>query len=266
MTERLFTKFSTPIKRFPDKYEFNGKRYCFLNRPHESKDPLDEGNLATKIVASGYRIAAWYPILLRTYSKVMPLNSGLLLATAVPSNKIALELKKPGDIDILAIPYEGDDLILSKALAIEIKVIRASFLKQGKSPNQFGFSQAESLSGFGFPHVAVAHLIVSDTGPKETFKEGHILKSCDSALTPVGSLMYDPLPMALTERAYGRLLKNCPNRKIGFFAYYVHSERLHVPRGKRSYFAGYTQTCLEAVGRYYHENIEVFLQIPRHPS
>lgn len=255
-----------PIVRFPKRIVHENRRYCFLNRPHKSSDPLDEGNLAIQIVASGYRVAAWYPILLETYSRIMPLDSGLLLATAVPSSDIAPQLRKPGDIDILAIPYEGCDLILSKTLAIEVKVIRASFLKQGKSPNQFGFSQVESLIDFGFPHVAVAHLIVSDSGPKETFKEVDMYESHDDSFVRIGSVMDDPLPIKLTDRAYGRLLSNCPNRKIGFFAYYMHSGRLYFPRGKRSYFSGYTETCLEALYRYYIENADVFLQFPRYSS
>ena len=71
----------------------------------------------------------------------------------------------PGDIDILIVPYENDFLQLDRVLAIEVKVVRASFEKQGRSPNDFGISQTKALLRAGFPYCAVAHLIVSDESP-----------------------------------------------------------------------------------------------------
>lgn len=40
----------------------------------------------------------------------------------------------PGDVDMLIIPYTKDTICFSQSLAIEAKVIRASFNKQNKSP------------------------------------------------------------------------------------------------------------------------------------
>ncbi len=264
-TPRLFSEMRTPIFRFPPRYEWEGERYCVFNRPRRTTDPYDEGNLTGMMIASGYRIAAWYPKLLPTYYKCMPLDSGLLLATSVPSKLISDSLFYPGDIDILAIPYEKDKLILSKTLAVEVKVVRASYRNQGKSPNQFGYSQVEALQEFGFPHVAVAHLIISDSSPREEYKT-YLLGTCGegSTLENIHPIEADPLPTKLTDRVFGRLLANSPSRKIGLLAYYMDPKRLFIPSGKRSYTAGYTKEAMVGIARYYQENVEMFLQMPRY--
>lgn len=256
--------FCMPMKQSPRRYVYHGKRYGIFDRPRTTTDPYDEGNLVSQIVASGYRIAAWYSLLMPDYYRAAPPNSGLLLCTAVPSDQIMSTLKNPGDIDILAIPYEGTELVLSKTLTIEVKIIRASYSRQGKSPNQFGFSQAESLIKHGFPYVAVAHLIIFDAGPESTYREIIQCQYEDGKLTDPHPIMDDPLPAVLTERARGRLISNCSDRRIGCFAYYLHPDKLYFQEGKKSCYAGYSYPVLKAIAQYYYLNSEIFLQMPRY--
>ena len=73
-----------------------------------------------------------------------------MVTMSVPSKSIIPDMAYPGDIDILAIPYEGNELILSKVIAVEIKILRAEKRRPNKSPNKYGFSQAASLFDFAF--------------------------------------------------------------------------------------------------------------------
>jgi hypothetical protein len=56
---------------------------------------------------------------------------------------------------LLAIPYEENEMILSMTIAIEVKIVRACYSNKGKSPNQYGFSQASALLEHGFPYAGV---------------------------------------------------------------------------------------------------------------
>jgi hypothetical protein len=69
-------------------------------------------------------------------------------------------------------------------MAIEVKAIRASFAKQGRSPNEYGFSQAAALIAIGFPYVTVAHLIVSDRSPRSAWRKmmGAVVLNSDGEL------------------------------------------------------------------------------------
>ena len=143
----------------------------------------------------------------------MPKASGVYVAFAVPTDKFSVTVRRPGDVDMLAIPYEGDELILHRTLAIEVKAVRATFLKQGKSPNEFGLSQVRGLSSLGFPYVAVAHLIVADASPEVAWREIGCARVLDKEgnvelLSPVAT---DCLPTDLIERSFGRLSKASPD-------------------------------------------------------
>lgn len=105
-----------------------------------------------------------------------PNYKGVLINILIPSKELHPDLSKPGDIDMLIIPYTEDCIIFSESLAIEAKVIIASYENQGKSPKKFGFSQAQGLWDIGFPYVAVYHFIVSDISPTQTWKKMLVAK------------------------------------------------------------------------------------------
>ncbi len=110
----------------------------------------------TKRRAFGYAYAGIQP----DYFFSMPQDSGVYVCPVVPTEILTSEIRYPGDIDLLIVPYEMDELVLDRVVAVEIKAVRASFANQGKSPNGFGVSQASGLLQMGFPYVALAHLIV----------------------------------------------------------------------------------------------------------
>jgi hypothetical protein len=121
-----------------------------------------------------------YRALQADYFDEMLLDAGVFIAPLILTHKIFPGMHRPGDIDLLVIPYEGGHLVLERTLAIEFKVIRASFARQGKSPNDFGYSQAAALLDLGIPYVAVGHFITSDSSPRELWHQvmrGEILDS-----------------------------------------------------------------------------------------
>lgn len=211
-----------------------------------------------------------YRRLLPAYSWNMPMDSGVMIGTFIQSERVLPSLHFPGDIDVLVIPYEGDQLMLSHTLAIEIKVIRASFMRQQKSPNQFGFSQAKGLLAAGFPHVAVGHLIVSDQSPKEAWREMGMTKILDAdngRCAPLEKVRHDMLPADLMRRAHGRLLRNCPDPRLGHFSAYPVAHGTWSPETKEAPHNPLGNfELLDSIFEYYEQNHQDFLWTRSHPS
>lgn len=162
----------------------------------------------------------------------MPEDSGVVMRPVVPTKAVVEGATRPGDIDLLVIPYERSELVVSRTLAVEIKVIRASFAKQSRSPNDFGASQVKSLWSLGFPYVALLHVIVSDKSPKEAWREMHCATILDrhgklSTLKPVKA---DMLPADLMNRAFGRMAAIDGIEHVGIASAYLETSRLLDPR------------------------------------
>lgn len=160
-------------------------------------------------------------------------RSGVLACPFIPTNRIVTDATYPGDIDLLLIPYESDDLILSRVMAIEAKAVRASYARQGKSPNEFGYSQASALLDLGFPYVALVHLVTSDISPREAWRKtgvARVLENDEVELLP--DIDADLLPVDLLRRSFGRLVANCVNQEIGLVAAYVNDRLSGRPAGE----------------------------------
>lgn len=200
----------------------------------------------------------------------MPMDSGVMVGTFVRSECILPCLKFPGDVDVLVIPYEGDQLIISSTLAIEIKIIRASYLRQGKSPNQYGFSQAGGLLSAGFPFVAVGHLIISDRSPKEAWRGVEMTKIVDAdsgRCAPLKTVSFDMLPVDLIGRSHGRLMRNCTNPLLGHFSAYPRAWGLCFPEAKEALLNPMVSVeLMEGVYDFYEKNYRDFLWIRKHPA
>lgn len=198
-------------------------------------DKNDEIALGARLIANRILFGYCYQQMLPEYFDSMPSNSGVLIGAFINMNHILKGQTYPGDVDLLILPYEGDDLVLSKALAVELKVIRASFKKQGKSPNQYGFSQAQALLDIGFPYAAVGHIIISDESPETHWRSTGvttILNSETGLCSPIENVKADLMPVDLIRRSYGRLKANRKNSSIGLFTTYLRDEEIWFPLGK----------------------------------
>lgn len=229
----------------------------------------DERALALRFVINRPLFGECYRRLLPEYFYSMPHDSGVLIRSCATTQRLFPEVTFPGDIDLLVIPYEADELILSKTLAIELKIVRAKFSKQSRSPNEYGFSQAQALLKCGFPYVAVAHLIVSDESPFSSWQTTYLTKIIDNegrCEEPwLGTL--DLMPSDLLNRSYGRLLANSPVEKIGLIAAYIadKEDSFWFPRGKPAIFNEKTTfQRMDAIGNYYAINYRSFIDTKRY--
>ncbi|WP_211253623.1 hypothetical protein [Alkanindiges illinoisensis] len=219
-----------------------------------------------KLFGAGYRE------LIGNYFESMGKASVVMIYPFVKSSSIVSNLNFPGDIDLLIIPYEDNQLIVSKTLAIELKIIRAKFTKQAKSPNDFGFSQAIGLLKAGFPYVAVAHLIISDHSPKDYWREvgmAQVLNTDTGAAKWLGLSKKDMMPIDLMTRAYGRLKANCPNENIGLLASYIdkNNSGLWFPEGRAAQFNPESNiNTLEQITEFYYRNYENFIDTRKWPK
>src|SRR5690349_15958157 len=128
----------------------------------------DEIALGARLVCNRRLFGACYSGIVPSYYDSMGRESGVMVGGFVRSANVLPAMSFPGDIDLLVIPYENDELVVSETLTIELKAVRAKFAKQGKSPNEYGFSQAKAMLSHGFPYSAVAHLITSDSSPEDS--------------------------------------------------------------------------------------------------
>ncbi len=190
-------------------------------------------------------------------------ESGVMIGSFIRSADIVSGLTYPGDIDVLIIPYEEDELVLSSTLAIEIKIVRASFAKQGKSPNDFGFSQAKAMLLAGFPHVAVGHLIVSDESPRYAWREAKMTVLLDveeGTCGPIETVLHDRLPWDLLCRSNGRLKRNCTDPLLGHFSAYPEGQGNWFPRATEAKFnPRASKAVMDGIYAYYHRNYGQFL-------
>lgn len=196
----------------------------------------------------------------------MTAESGVFIAPLVPSASIVSEMTFPGDIDLLIIPYHKSDLLLSRTLAVELKIVRASFLKQGKSPNEFGFSQANALLDHGFPFVATGHIIISDESPKDAWRtilEATVVNAQTGQVSEPRQRKADMLPASLIDRSFGRMIANCDNDLIGLFAAYPDDRGVWIPRGRKALKnKSVKQLTLAGISEYFETNYNVFVDTP----
>lgn len=212
------------------------------------------------------------------YFYKMPKASGVFVLPILPTHALIPGVNQPGDIDILIVPYEGDYLILEKALAIEVKIVRALYMKQGKSPNEFGFTQASQLINLGFPYVGVVHIIVSDRSPRDAWRETSIFQIVDAngRAEPRPSQYADMMPSDLINRAFGRLTNACPDARIGVSAAYIeidNGDEINIINKNNGNWIPWSRKCivnlnkstflLDRIGKLFDKYADHFLDNPR---
>lgn len=190
--------------------------------------------LITALITNRYLFGLVYAGMVPNYFFRMPEKSGVFVAVNVHTELLSTRVTKPGDIDLLIIPYEGDFLVLDQIVAIEVKAIRARFVNQGKSPNSLGMSQADGLIKIGFPYVGVAHLIVSDESPEELWRPMGVFRVLDEygRCEPLPDLDVDWMPVDLMARAIGKMEAACENKSVGLAAVYLGSKDEHFAGGR----------------------------------
>lgn len=70
--------------------------------------------------------------------------------------------RKPGDIDILIVPYSKDEIHFDRSSVYEVKVVRPTRSNPKKRPNSFGTEQINGYIKDGFPFVSTIHICMTE--------------------------------------------------------------------------------------------------------
>ena len=89
---------------------------------------------------------------------------GLYIGQCLTRKELGLpgEGQKPGDIDILIIPYKENAILYDRAAAYEVKVVRPTRERMNKRPNSFGVKQIMGYVEDGFPFVSALHICMTE--------------------------------------------------------------------------------------------------------
>jgi hypothetical protein len=258
------TEYKIPIQYRP-KQTKDGDTVFLI--PKSLIDKNAEKALGLRFICNRRLFGECFRLLMPGFFDSMEYGSGVMIKPFVLSKSILPEMTFPGDIDLLIIPYRNDDLIISRSLAIELKIVRAKFTKQGKSPNEFGFSQATSLLKWGFPYAAVGHLIVSDSSPIEhwrTVLETKVIDSASGKIETPWKISKDMMPSDLIDRCYNRLEKNCSCEYLGLLSSYFTDDSIWFPSGRPAKINPQPSIqTMDKIAEYYNKNAEKFLDTPK---
>lgn len=69
---------------------------------------------------------------------------------------------KPGDFDLIIIPFNNEKIYFERTASFEVKVVRPTRLKPKKNSNSLGISQVWGLINDGFPLVGLIHFCLPE--------------------------------------------------------------------------------------------------------
>lgn len=99
---------------------------------------------------------------------------GFYLTFDILREKLGFEKgEKPGDFDILLIPYSENEIYFHRTCAIEVKIVRPRRNNPKKAPNSYGITQVKGLIRDGFPLAGLIHICMPEPlldGEKTTIK------------------------------------------------------------------------------------------------
>lgn len=88
---------------------------------------------------------------------------GFFVTKTILRNELKLEEgKKPGDIDVLIIPFSKDEIHFEKTSAYEIKIVRPTRKNPARNANSLGATQVLGLAEDGFPFVGLIHVSITE--------------------------------------------------------------------------------------------------------
>lgn len=116
--------------------------------------------------------------------------------------------RKPGDIDLLIVPFKNG-LLLDRTIAVEVKIVRPTIQKPSRNVNSMGLHQTLGLLDDGFPFVGLLHVVVPEPLPVQWHWRVP-LKSleADEHGQPKDTgefILFDPFPRISVQRHEGRL-------------------------------------------------------------
>lgn len=88
---------------------------------------------------------------------------GLYVGTNILRQEFGFDKnEKPGDFDIIVIPYSENEILFERTGVIEVKIVRPSRKKPLRNANSIGTTQVKGLINDGFPFVGLMHISLSE--------------------------------------------------------------------------------------------------------
>jgi len=141
-------------------------------------------------------------------------TDGAFVARCVQREALGLRAGVPGDIDILAIPYQGSKLLFRRTAALEVKIVRPTVRNLARNSNSLGLRQVNGLLRDGFPYVGLLHVCMPEGCP-DAWLQSYPLYDLAS-WTHKRDILVDPLPLLSVHRQHGRLKALGLPRHVGF--------------------------------------------------
>ncbi len=93
---------------------------------------------------------------------------GFYVTKTILREELKLEKgKKPGDIDVIIIPFSRTKIYFERTSAYEIKIVRPTRNNPCRNANSLGVTQALGLAEDGFPLVGLIHVCLTEPLPEE---------------------------------------------------------------------------------------------------
>lgn len=93
---------------------------------------------------------------------------GFYVTKTILRDELKLEKnKKPGDIDVLIIPFTKTKIYFERTSVYEIKIVRSTRKNPSRNANSLGVTQALGLVEDGFPLVGLVHVSITEPLPEE---------------------------------------------------------------------------------------------------
>lgn len=88
---------------------------------------------------------------------------GVYVSTNILREDLKLEKgRKPGDIDVLIIPYSKTKVWFEYAVAYEVKIVRPKRNNPQRNANSLGVTQLKGLISDGFPAIGLLHVCITE--------------------------------------------------------------------------------------------------------
>lgn len=150
-----------------------------------------------------------------------PWANDILVSVNIPRTELGLNPEqKPGDIDLLIIPFNDFRYFFDRSIAIEVKVLRPTIAKPSRNVNSMGLRQTLGLLRDGFPFVGLIHIAIPESTPSELVWDVPVISDTlgpNGELIETGrSIAIDPFPVVTAERQEGRINTMGLPIEIGF--------------------------------------------------
>lgn len=130
--------------------------------------------------------------------------------------------QKPGDIDLLIVPFNEEKILVDRTIAIEVKIVRPSIKAPDRDSNESGRSQAAGLLADGFPYVGLLHVSIPESLPSEVHWNIPVISTqltADGKPSETGErFLVDPFPLVCARRQNGRIAAMNLPKEIAFHA------------------------------------------------